>query len=212
MKPNRLLRDIPILLISVFPAAAFAHPDHEIASFTAGFMHPLTGLDHLLVMLAVGLWAGKLGSDRLKAVPSGVVGINSKIRWQLPLTFMAMMAIGGLLGMSSLIIPGLETGIAASVLAMGLLLALNMSLNPVWQGLLIAIFALFHGFAHGSELNSYNGYSAMAGMLLVTGLLHGIGLLSAMLGIHSLSIKLVQFLQRSVGGFIAITGLYLIMA
>src|SRR5690606_11637820 len=105
-KQSRLVQGLPVLLTALFPAVAFAHPGHEMASMAAGFLHPLTGLDHLLVMLAVGLWAGKTGG---------------KARWQLPLIFMLVMAVGGLAGMSQLVLPGMEIGIAVSVLAMGLL-------------------------------------------------------------------------------------------
>lgn len=201
-KRSSRVQGLTVLLLSLTPAYAYAHPGHELASMAAGFMHPLTGLDHMLVMLAVGLWAGKIGAGKA----------GSHARWQLPVTFMLIMAIGGLLGMSQLLLPGVEIGIAVSVLAMGLLVALNVSLSTLWQITLTALFALMHGFAHGAELNTYNAYAVMFGMLLATGLLHATGLLLAYLGKRSLSLQFMQLLQRSIGSVIAITGIYLIVA
>ena len=101
------------LALFLSPAVAFAHAGHDHAGILAGLAHPLFGLDHLLAMLAVGLWA---------AQQSGAA------RWALPLTFVASMLVGGLLGFNGVQIPLMETGIAASVLAFGLLVAVAMRL------------------------------------------------------------------------------------
>lgn len=143
---------------------AMAHPGHDNLSLAAGFMHPLTGLDHLLVMIAVGLWAGKLGGAA---------------RWQLPLTFVLLMAVGAALGMAGVSLPGLETLVAATVMALGLLLALSVRLSTAARLALVAVFALLHGLAHGGELAGGSALLVMAGMLVATAMLHALGLLLA---------------------------------
>lgn len=159
---TRMLRLMTAAALLLVAPLALAHPGHEGLSFSSGFMHPLTGLDHLLVMLAVGLWAGKLGGAA---------------RWQLPLTFVLLMGLGAVLGMGGFSLPGLETLVAATVMALGLLLALSLRLSTASRLALVAVFALLHGLAHGSELTG--GAELMAGMLLATALLHGLGLLLA---------------------------------
>lgn len=176
----------------LFSSVAIAHPGHEMANAYAGFMHPLTGWDHLLVMLAVGLWAGRIGG---------------KARWQLPLTFMLIMIAGTLVGLGGMTLPGLETGIAASVLAIGLLIALYAPLARVWQIGLVALFACLHGMAHGAELTAHNGYAVMLGILTATALLHAAGLLLA-----SRQLPLAQYIQRTLGGLIALAGGYMLLA
>jgi urease accessory protein len=132
------------------------------SSFPAGFMHPLSGLDHLAVMVAVGLWAALKGGKAL---------------WAWPLAFIGVMLAGGALGMAHVPIPFVEPGILASVVALGILVALAVDL-PVWSGaLIIGLFALFHGHAHGAEAPaSAAGLDYMAGFALATALLHGVGL------------------------------------
>ncbi|MDR5171739.1 HupE/UreJ family protein [Methylobacillus flagellatus] len=143
-----------------FSPLAFAHPGHEAQGLLAGFMHPLTGLDHLLVMLAVGLWAGRIGGAA---------------RWQLPVTFVAVMALGAVIGMAGYRLPGIETLLSASVMALGALLVISLRLPRALQAGLVALFALFHGVAHGSELAD-QGLAVMLGMLAATALLHMLGL------------------------------------
>ena len=107
------------------------------SSFSAGFLHPLSGLDHMTVMVAVGLWAALKGGRAL---------------WAWPAAFVGVMLAGGALGMAHVPIPFVEPGILASVVALGLLVALAVDL-PVWTGaLVIGLFALFHGHAHGTEV------------------------------------------------------------
>ena len=143
------------------PALAFAHAGHDHAGLLAGLAHPLFGLDHLLAMLAVGLWA---------AQQAGM------LRWALPLTFLASMLLGGLLGFAGLQLPLLETGIAASVLALGLLIAVAVRLPTAFALGLTGLFALSHGVAHGLELPALTSpYGYAAGFLLATATLHGLG-------------------------------------
>lgn len=186
---NRLL---PALLLTIVSAPALAHSGHALTGVHAGFLHPFMGLDHLLVMLAVGLWAGRIGGHS---------------RWQLPLTFVLVMAMGAACGMAGLIVPGLELGLAVSVLAMGLVVALQTPLARAWQFGLVAGFALLHGLAHGAELAQQGAVTAMAGMLAATALLHAAGLLLA-----SRRLALASILQRGIGTVIAVSGAWLLLA
>ncbi|PZE09341.1 protein hupE, partial [Pseudomonas sp. 57B-090624] len=125
------------LALFLTPALAFAHPGHDSSGLMAGVAHPITGLDHLLAMLAVGLWAAQQ---------------QGAARWALPVTFVGTMLLGGLLGFEGLELPFMETGIAASVLALGLLVAVAVR-PPMFVAVgLTALFALAHGVAHGLEL------------------------------------------------------------
>lgn len=143
---------------------AFAHPGHGDAQsgFLAGFLHPLSGADHLLAMLAAGIWSVRQkGGDAL-----------------LPAAFLAMLLLGALSAMAGLRIPGLETGIAATVALSGCLLAAAIRM-PVWAGMVVlGSFAVLHGSAHGLELpqaSSAAGFMLASALLLWTG--RGIGTL-----------------------------------
>ena len=123
----------------LLPAAAFAHTGHGTSSFSAGIAHPFMGLDHLLAMLAVGLWSARQ------------VGVA---RWSTPVTFVAMMAVGAIVGVNtSLAIT--ELMIIASVVAFGAMIAFKVSSSAVIAGAVAGTFALFHGLAHGAETVSY---------------------------------------------------------
>lgn len=184
-------------LLVGFSNLAFSHPGHaligsSLESVYTGFMHPLTGWDHLLVMLAIGIWASKLGG---------------KARWQLPLTFLTSMTIGAILGLAGITFSGVETAIAASVMAMGLLLAINLLIPAISRISIVAVFAVFHGMAHGIELHSQQSYVALAGMLIATALLHSIGLLLA-----SQRLNLANWIQASLAWGIALAGGYMLLA
>lgn len=179
------------ILFSLISTIASAHPGHGLGNMYAGFMHPLTGWDHLLVMLAIGVWASKLGG---------------KARWQLPLTFMLMMSIGAALGLAGLTIWGVETAIAASVMAMGLLLAINLAIPASSRIGIVALFAVFHGIAHGTELHSQQSYMALGGMLLATLLLHCAGLL-----LGSQRVQLAKWLHTGLAWLMLATGGYLLL-
>lgn len=168
-----LKRVLPLVLGSLaFPAIALAHPGHDghelTWDFGAGVVHPLTGWDHLLAMVAVGLWAARL---------------EGKSRWLVPAAFIGAMGIGGLLGQSGTTLPGMEQGIAASLLVLGLLIATGTRL-PLFAGMaLTAAFAIFHGFAHGAEAPANaSGLIYGAGFIAATAMLHlaGLGLGSAL--------------------------------
>lgn len=153
----------PLFALALFlsPALAFAHAGHEHSGLLAGMAHPVFGLDHLLAMLAVGLWA---------AQQSGAA------RWALPLAFVATMLFGGLLGFAGLQLPLLESGIAASVLALGLLVAVAVRLPLAIALGLTALLALSHGVAHGLELPALaSPWSYAAGFVAATAALHAGG-------------------------------------
>src|SRR5450631_3661274 len=164
---------LTLLVLGLGSSAALAHPGHgEAASFAAGIAHPLGGLDHMAVMIAVGLWAALKGGRAL---------------WLWPAAFVGVMLIGGALGMAHVPLPFVESGILASVIALGLLVALAVDL-PVWLGaVVIAVFAVFHGHAHGSEATeTMSGMEYMAGFALATATLHltGIGFAQMMTRAH----------------------------
>lgn len=151
------------LLAGLAAAPAQAHTGTGLAGgFAAGMLHPLGGMDHLLAMVSVGLWGAVLGRPLLVA---------------LPVIFPAMMAGGAMLGMFAVPVPPVELGIALSVLMLGTAIATGLR-PPVWLACaMVALFALFHGYAHGRELPSAAdpiGYSA--GFVLSTGLLHVAGI------------------------------------
>ena len=159
MNLNRKILIATTLLLS--PALAFAHPGHDHAGVMSGLAHPLSGLDHLLAMLAVGLWAAQQ---------------QGAARWALPLTFVTTMLVGGLLGFAGIEMPLMETGIAGSVLALGLLVALAVRPPLAIAAGLTALFAASHGVAHGLELPALSspwGYAA--GFVAATAALHAAG-------------------------------------
>jgi urease accessory protein len=154
----------------LFASSAAAHTGTGLAGgFGSGFRHPFTGADHLLAMLSVGLWGAFLGRPLIFA---------------LPVIFPAVMVVGAVMGMLGVPLPPVEFGIALSVLVLGSCIALSLK-APIWAAsLVVATFAVFHGYAHGKELPSAAdpvGYSL--GFVLATGSLHvlgiGIGFLNA---------------------------------
>lgn len=158
---KRLCLSAILLLAAAMPA--YAHVGiGTTSSFTAGFMHPLSGLDHMSVMIAVGLWAALKGGKALLAWPAAFVGV---------------MLVGGVLGMLHMPLPFVEPGILASVVALGLLVALAIDL-PVSAGVaIIGLFALFHGHAHGTEVpENAGGLEYMAGFAIATAALHATGI------------------------------------
>jgi urease accessory protein len=158
------------LLISAaaMPLATLAHTGADAGShhgFLTGFMHPLTGLDHLAAMLAVGLWSALVAR---RAWPD--------LLWA-PAGFAAMLLVGALAGLQGLEVPGVEPMIAASLLVMGLLVATRLRVPGPVAALLVGAFAAFHGLAHGYELAGEPGAAlTLAGMLSATVLLHGAGI------------------------------------
>lgn len=158
---------VATLLAIVGAGAAEAHTfGPSAAGFSAGLVHPLLGLDHLLAMIAIGLWATQLAERTGRPAPL----------WLVPAAFVTMMGGGALVAITGLDLPLVETGIVGSVIVLGLLIAAAPRL-PIPAGLaLAAFFALFHGYAHGNELPESAAAPLYAlGFLLATTFLHGIG-------------------------------------
>jgi urease accessory protein len=153
---------IPLALLMV-PTVASAHSEGGGAGgFSSGFGHPLTGLDHIVAMVAVGLWGAFLGGRAM---------------WMLPVVFPMVMAVGGALGVLGVAVPGVETGIALSGVVMGLMVTLAAR-PPVWvAAVIVGVFAIFHGHAHGEEMpESSNALAYAIGFVISTGLLHLAGI------------------------------------
>jgi urease accessory protein len=152
-----------LLLCLALPVTVMAHTGGEAHSFVAGAMHPLSGLDHLLAMLAIGLLAGCA---------------SGRMRWWLPASFVAAMAMGAVLGASGVGVPLVEVGIALSLVVFGSALVLEQSLRAPALVALAAGFALFHGHAHGTEMGAdLSAVPYALGFLLATALLHAVGVL-----------------------------------
>jgi urease accessory protein len=172
--------------------AAVAHTGMEHAfSFASGFAHPWTGLDHMLAMVAVGLWAGLVGGRAL---------------WAWPAAFVGMMLAGGTLGMASVAVPLVEAGILASIVVLGLLVLAAARLPVALGAVLVAVFALLHGHAHGAELPSGAAAATYAaGFALATALLHAVGLGIAHLGRRDNG----KLIVRGAGAAVAVGGVAL---
>lgn len=169
----------------------YAHAEVGVAGgLISGLLHPVTGLDHLVAMVAVGIWGAQLGRPAI---------------WILPITFPMIMAFGGLLGLSGLPIPDavVESGIALSAVTLGVLVALRLTV-PLWgAAAIVSIFALCHGHAHGTELPSAaNAMAYGVGFVVATGLLHLCGILLGELHRFPVGEKFV----RAVGVVIAVLG------
>jgi urease accessory protein len=157
---RRLLLALGLTAASAAPAFAHLNPQ-EHGSFMAGFSHPLFGLDHILVMVAVGLWAAQIGGRAMGAVPAA---------------FVAMMALGFGLAVAGVSLPFVEPVILASVVALGLLVAMAVRLDPAVSAAIVAVFALFHGHAHGGELGVAGALPFATGFVIATALLHVAGI------------------------------------
>lgn len=157
-----LRRALPLAAVLVLAALpAEAHPGHAYGGWAAGFAHPLTGWDHLAAMVAVGLWAAQH---------------EGRARWMIPATFVSIMAVGGAVGTLGLAVPGVEAMILASVIVLAFLVLARRRL-PLGAGVaVVALFAFFHGFAHGREIPTSAGQTSFGfGFLCATALLHGAG-------------------------------------
>ncbi|MCT7663389.1 HupE/UreJ family protein [Shinella kummerowiae] len=187
---RRITLALAALAATTAPAFAHLNPE-EHGSFMAGFSHPLFGLDHILVMVAVGLWAAQIGGKAL---------------WAVPAAFVATMAIGFGLALTGIDLPFVEPAILASVVALGLLVTMAVKLDTAVSAAIVAVFALFHGYAHGGELGSAGALSFGVGFVIATALLHGAGIALG-LGIARLSGGAIA--ARIIGGLTAFAGLVL---
>jgi urease accessory protein len=145
------------------PTVAAAHPGHDgTPGFIHGFLHPLGGLDHIIAMVAVGLFAARLGGRAL---------------WLVPASFVVTMAAAGVAGMAGFALPYVEAGIALSILVLGAAIALETTMPVAAAMGLVALFAVFHGHAHGAEMpETMSGLAYGAGFVAATAALHALGI------------------------------------
>ena len=191
MNLNKTLITLTTCVITVFTNSASAHTfGAHGAGFVEGLAHPLVGLDHLLAMVAVGLWAAQLGGRAL---------------WMTPLAFVTVLAGGAGLALCGWDLPLVETMIAASVLVLGSMVAGSVRVS-VWVSMMaVSLFALFHGYAHGLEMpQAAMPWAYGTGFILATAMLHGLGI--------SLGLTLSRYhgLSRIGGTAIALSGAYLL--
>lgn len=194
-KQQALIRCTISLMILTAAGAAFGHAEQGVAGgLVSGLLHPIVGPDHLVAMVAVGLWGAQLKNPAI---------------WILPVTFPVVMAIGGLLGVAGVTLPFIEMGIAASALILGAVVAFNAR-PPLWiAALLVGIFAIFHGHAHGTELPAAaNALAYGVGFVISTGLLHLAGILLGVLTRWPAGARAI----RVCGGAIATLGAYFLAA
>lgn len=184
-------KSLSLIALSILPAAAYAHPGHSGSSLLSGLAHPVGGLDHILAMLAVGLWAA---------------AFHGKARWIVPASFIAMMVIGFAFGSNGGEIPFTEQGIAASVLVIGLAAAWARRIPSSAAAVLAGLFALFHGAAHGAEMHGASVPAYAAGFLLSTAVLHAAGYFAGTALSRSI------WLNRALGTLIGAAGLGLLLA
>jgi urease accessory protein len=187
-----LRRSLPLLFATLWwTQTAHAHVQHgEAASLRTGFQHPISGLDHVVAMLAVGLWGAQLGAPAI---------------WLLPVAFPMVMALGGMLGLMGVPLPGTEIGIAASAILLGGAVMFKLRPPLVVAAAVVTFFAIFHGYAHGTELPpGQNGLLYSMGFVIATGCLHAIGIAIGV--IHRW--RWGQTLLRTAGGAVAGTGAF----
>ncbi len=190
MKIHKYL--IPTAAFLLMPTIAFAHPGHaEVSGFATGALHPLTGMDHLLAMLAAGVLAARLGG---------------KARWALPAAFLLLMAVGGAVGVAGAQISFIEIGIALSVIVLGGLIALDVKMPVAVATVGTGFFALFHGYAHGVEMPlNASGFGYAAGFLSTTSILLATGAALSILAV-SAGHRFGSTVVRTVGGLASTVG------
>lgn len=179
-------------LLLLLPGAAMAHTGTgDTIGFWHGLSHPIGGMDHLLAMAAVGLWAIQMGGRAL---------------WVIPTTFVVLMVAGGVSGFSGVHLPLIEEGILASVLIFGALIAGAFKFPLICSSLIVGFFAVFHGYAHGIEMPIALGATSYSiGFALATALLHGAGIA------FGAFLQKINYgnINRLAGGAIALSGIYL---
>lgn len=187
--PDKTRLAVLTLPLLVLAAQAGAHTGEGIdTGFASGFWHPIYGWDHVVAMVAVGLWGAFLGAPAI---------------WILPVVFPLVMAVGGALGVMGVPIPLIETGIALSGVVLGLLIAFAVR-APIWvAAVIVGVFAVFHGHAHGTELpEAFSPYGYAVGFVIGTGLLHMAGIALGFLTGSGAG----RMAVRGTGGVIALVG------
>jgi urease accessory protein len=188
---------LAILALCLAPSAAVAHVGiGSTSGFAHGLMHPLSGLDHQLAMILVGLFAYQLGGRAL---------------WLVPLTFVSVMAIGGFLGVMGVPIPFVEVGIALSVVVLGAIVAIGVRAPLAIAMGAVGLFAIFHGHAHGSEMSlDASGLEYGVGFMLATVMLHAVGIgMGFLIGMSSKTFG--NNVYRFAGSLASIAGVALLL-
>ena len=195
MKKSLRLSLLMLGAMSLLPISVFAHPAvGETTGFGLGFGHPIGGADHLLAMLAVGLWAAQMGGRAIWAVPSA---------------FVTLMIFGGSLAVAGIHLPYVEEGIVVSVLVFGLLIAATFKFSATVSAFIVGVFAVFHGQAHGAEMPlAIGAISYVLGFASGTALLHAAGIAGGII----LQKMNIERAVRFAGGAIAIAGACLAVA
>lgn len=153
---------LALTLVLAFPGVLSAHEGGSTAGLLSGLIHPISGLDHVLAMVAVGIWGAQLGQPAI---------------WILPVTFPMVMAFGGMIGLLGFPLPGVEVGIGLSALLLGLAIAFERRFGLALAAALVGFFAVFHGHAHGAELpEGQSGLLYSIGFVTSTGTLHALGI------------------------------------
>lgn len=173
---------------------ALAHVEQgQAQGFVTGLRHPISGLDHVLAMIAVGLWGAQLGRPAV---------------YLLPVTFPMVMAVGGFLGLIGVPLPGVEVGIALSMLALGTLVATEARPPVAVAAAVVGLFGIFHGHAHGTELPpGQSGLTYSIGFVAATGTLHAVGIAIGL--VHRWPAG--RQALRVAGAAIAVAGLYFLV-
>ena len=186
-----------LLQVGLAPTLALGHTGHsDNNGFVHGFMHPIGGLDHMLAMVLVGVFAYQLGRNAM---------------WLVPAAFIGLMAVGGLAGVAGIPVPFVEVGIALSVVALGITIAVGASWPLALAMTVVGVFAIFHGHAHGSEMHTAFSPSAYGtGFVLATASLHILGIaFGALICRAALEDHAVQ-IYRWAGGATAVLGIVLL--
>ena len=175
-------------MLAASAAPALTHTGESAGGFLSGLAHPVFGLDHVVAMMAVGLWGAFLGAPAI---------------FLLPIVFPLVMALGGVLGILGVPLPAVETGVASSAVILGLMVAFAVR-PPLWAAaVLVGAFAVFHGYAHGRELpDGANAVAYSAGFVIATGLLHLTGIAFGLLARWPAG----RLAVRGAGGAIALVG------
>lgn len=179
---------MPRSAVALTVVAAHIQPG-EASGFITGFLHPISGLDHVIAMIAVGLWGAQLGAPAV---------------WLLPVTFPVVMALGGTLGLMGAALPGVEIGVAVSAVVLGVLVLTEARPPLAVAAAVVGFFAIFHGHAHGTELPAgESGLLYSIGFVVATGCLHAVGIGLGL--VHRWSAGRVAL--RAAGALVALAGL-----
>ena len=181
--------------LALLPVRAFAHEGGDVVGgFLSGLKHPVLGPDHVVAMVAVGLWGAQLGRPA---------------NWTLPVAFPLVMALGGAFGARGLPLPGVEIGIALSAMVLGAMVALAVRPPLAVAAVIVALFAVFHGHAHGTELpGAASPLAYGAGFVTSTGLLHLSGIALGLIGRWPMGVRIV----RACGVLVCVIGGYFLWA